>query len=245
MLYWDNPLKTTCADKYAVRSYVKQLGLEHMLPTMLAVYENATDINFDVLPDRFVLKCTHGSKMNYICRSKSTLDKANVISVLNSFLKKDISMVSGEKHYSLIPPRIICEAFLNTSSNALPIDYKLYCFSGKAHCTLVCIGRNDDGHGASYYYYNREWTCALPYNIHSINNDDIIPKPYSYDDILHAAELLSKPFPFVRIDFYDIDGLAVFGEMTFTPDGCIDTELTDIAEKELGEMLLLPRANAC
>lgn len=239
MLYWKNPLKTRCADKYTMRSYVEEHGLGHLLPELLGIYENSTEIDFDELPERFVLKCTHGWGTNVICRSKAELNLEETKRKLDAWIKTDWSKVAGEIHYGLIKPRIICEGYLDDLANDVPCDYKVYCFDGKAHCTMACTERGLDRH-AKFDFYDREWKNKLPYSKSSLHTDRNITKPKAYEEMIDAAELLSKPFPFVRMDFYNINGKAVIGEMTFTPAGCIDTGYTELAQHILGEMIKLP-----
>jgi hypothetical protein len=240
MLYWRHPLKTKCADKYTVRSYVEKCGLGQILPDFLGVYENSKEIDFDALPKSFVLKCTHGSGFNIICTDKSKLDLADTRRRLDKWLMIDYSLVSGELHYYGIKSRIICEPFLGIPDGSLPMDYKVYCYAGRAYCTMVCADRDINGQNAIYYFYDREWKFRLPFENLSLTSDREIAKPESYDKIIDAAEKLSEPFPFVRVDFYCTQGSAVFGEMTFTPSGCIDTEFSDIEQNSLGELIRLP-----
>lgn len=239
MLYWRHPLKSQCADKYAMRSYVKENGLGHILPELLGVYENSNEIDFGVLPEQFVLKCTHGWGINIICRSKTELDLEEAKRKLSAWLRVDWSKVSGEVHYGLIRPHIICERYLDDLSGDVPCDYKVYCFDGRVHCTMVCSERGQGGH-AEFDFYDREWKNKLPYSKSSLLADRNIPKPDAYEEIIEAAEKLSKPFPFVRMDFYNINGKTVIGEMTFTPAGCIDTGYTEVAQYNLGKMIKLP-----
>jgi len=238
MLYWQNPLKSICADKYEVRSYVKKFGLEHVLPEITGVYNSTDEINFSNLPDRFVLKCTHGCGFNIICKDKKTLDIKKTKRMLDKWMKIDISKGCGEIHYAEIKPRIICEKFLDDLSGDLPNDYKVYCFSGKAYCTLACTERGSGD--TKFDIYDRDWKNKLPYSRSSLLADRNIPKPDAYEEMIAAAEKLSKPFPFVRIDFYSIKGKAILGEMTFTPNGCIDKGYTDKAQHVFGEMISLP-----
>jgi hypothetical protein len=239
MRFWRHPLKTSCADKYAVRSYVEEHGLGHMLPNLLGVWESSAAIDFDALPDRFVLKCTHGCGCNIICKAKSALDRRDVRSRLDRWMRVDYSRIAGEVHYALIKPRIIAETFLDAGAGGLPDDYKLYCFNGAAHCTMVCTGRATGQPG--FDFYDREWKVNLPYSKSSALAHRQIPEPAGYREMLAAAETLSKPFPFVRMDFYSIAGRAIVGEMTFTPHGCIDTGYTDLAQRELGRLIDLPQ----
>jgi hypothetical protein len=238
-LYWRHPLKARCADKYAVRSYVEEHGMGHLLTELLGVYANSSEIDFSRLPDRFVLKCTHGCGFNVFCTDKSRLDVEETRRKLNAWMKLDISKFTGEMHYVSIKPRIICEAYLEGLPGKPINDYKVYCFHGKAHCTMACTDRTEKG--AKYDFYDREWKNKLRYSKSSLLVDRTIPKPEAYEEIIQAAEALSKPFPFVRMDFYSINGKAVFGEMTFTPHGCIDTLMTDLAQDVMGDLLKLPK----
>ena len=239
MLYWQHPLKSQCGDKFSMRTYVKERGLEHILPELHGVYEHSHEIDFDVLPQRFVLKCTHGCGFNIVCSDKNRLDVTTTRRQLDAWMKIDFSKVFGEVHYASMKPRIICEKFLDDLSTELPCDYKVYCFDGKAYCTMACTERTLNGR-AKYDIYDREWKNKLPYSKSSSLANRSIPKPDAYVEIIEAAEKLSKPFPFVRIDFYNINGKAVLGEMTFTPAGCIDPGYTDQAQRELGDMIKLP-----
>jgi hypothetical protein len=239
MLYWRHQLKSQCGDKYAMRSYVKERGLEHILPELHGVYLHSNEIDFDVLPQRFVLKCTHGCGFNIVCKNKKKLDIEEAKQKLDEWMKVDFSKAYGEIHYASMKPRIICECYLDDLDNELPCDYKVYCFHGKVHCTMACTARSLNG-PANYDLYDRQWKNKLPYSKSSLLADRNIPKPDAYDEIIRSAERLSQPFPFVRVDFYSIKGKAVLGEMTFTPSGCIDTGYTDMAQRELGKMITLP-----
>ena len=240
-LYWRNPLKTQCADKYAVRSYVSSCGLSDALPILLGVYDRSTEINFDSLPKAFVLKCTHGSKLNIICKDKSKLNRGRAKRLLDKWMKQKMGRRWGEVHYDKIRPRIICEAFLGDPFGELPLDYKVYCFNGKAHCTMVCTDRNLNGYGAKKDFYDLTLKNKLNYYDKYFLTNRTIPKPDCYEFMITAAEMLAAPFPFVRVDFYNIDGTAIFGEMTFTPDGCIDTGLNYEGQCFFGNLINLPR----
>jgi len=240
MLYWKHPLKTECGDKYTMRSYVQKLGWGHVLPELLGVYQNSNEINFDSFPSKFVLKCTHGCGCNIICSDKEELDKSEARRKLDKWMAIDYSKIVGELHYASMKPRIICEEFLDDSIIDLPVDYKVYCFGGKAHCILVALGRDKEGHTDKFDIYNLGWENKLPYYKTSFLTERYTPKPDSYDEMIKAAEALSKPFPFVRIDFYNIKGKAVLGEMTFTPAGCIHSGYTELGQNILGSLILLP-----
>jgi len=238
MLYWRHPLKSRCADKYAVRSYVEELGLGSLLTPLLGVFRSADEIDFDELPDRFVLKTTHASQMNIICADKSRLDVDDARRQLNAWLAMDISWLAGELHYASIPPRIVCEAYLEDVPGKRLNDYKIYCFHGRPHCTLACTDRTDAG--ANYDVYDADWRRRLPYMKSNEGAVRRIEKPAAYEEMLSAAEVLARPFPFVRVDFYSVGGRPVFGELTFTPHGCIDNDMTDEAQFTMGRLLKLP-----
>lgn len=238
MLYWQHPLKSICADKYIMRTHVNDYGLSDILPTLLGIYEKSGDIDFSALPERFVFKCTHGWGFNIICRDKNKLDIPDAKNKLDMWLKTDVRKWAGEIHYTM-QPRIICEEFLDDLTNDMPCDYKVYCFNGKAYCTMVCTERSTGN--TKFDFYDLTWRNKLPYDKLSIIRNRKIPKPDAYEEMIDAAEKLAKPFPFVRMDFYSIKGKAVLSEMTFTPNACIDTELTDVAQYELGKMINLPK----
>jgi hypothetical protein len=135
-------------------------------------------------------------------------------------------------------PRIICEEFLEDGIGELPVDYKLYCSRGRFHSTLVCSGRRPN-ENANEDFMDRSWNL-LPYLQESVAAVRRIARPPAYDEMISAAEKLSKPFPFVRVDFYCIRGRAVLGEMTFTPSACLDTTVTVLGARELGDFIALP-----
>lgn len=238
MLYSQDPLKSQCADKLGLRTYVEQMGRGYLLPKLIGVYDDVDEVDFDSLPNRFVLKCTHGYNANLICRDKAQLDIAEAQHKLRSWMNEKISKVTGELHYDSIVPRILCEEFLDDLANEVPVDYKIYCFGGKAHCTMVCTERGL-GSDPNIDFYDREWKTKLHYFRESRITDRYreVPKPLSFDEMVQHAEYLSRPFHFVRMDFYDIQGRPVIGEMTFTPHGCIDLDYTDEAQALLGEMV--------
>jgi len=240
MLYWRHPLKARCADKYAVRGYVEQNGLPDILTPLIGVYESTEEIQLSALPNQFALKCTHGCGFNILCKAKDAFDWENARRRLKQWMSIDIGKVNGEIHYSEIKPRIVCEYYLRGEGESVPNDYKMFCFGGKVHCTMTCTGRYSS-EGAQFDFYDIGWKNKLPYSKTSLVANRNIPAPKCYARMVEAAKVLSKPFPFVRIDFYDIDGKAVLGEMTFTPNGCVDTDYTDLAQEELGSLITLPK----
>jgi hypothetical protein len=239
-LYWRHPLKTVCADKYKMREYVENEGLGFLLPKIYGIYENVEEIEFEKLPEKFVLKCTHGCKFNVFCWNKEDFDIIAASLNLKKWMSIDYSKLLGELHYKGIKPRIICEEFLNDGTGKLPIDYKIFCFSGKAYCTTVVIDREPNGAGKTALY-DLEWKRKFGYLLHYYEVDKDIPKPLCYEEMINYANKLSQLFPFVRIDFYSINGRAKLGEISFTPSACINNDMTFSAEQELGSLITLPK----
>ena len=242
MLFWRHPLKSTCGDKYTLRSYVEKNGFAHVLPPLLGVYSSSSEIDFNSLPEKFVLKCTHGCGFNIICTNKQKLDVTATRRKLDKWMAKDYCKTAGELHYSSMKPMIVCEQYLDDPSSERPNDYKVYCFNGKAHCTMVAQGRDENGHTDKFDIYNLNWDAKLPY-YNSVSENAMerhVPKPEAYDEMIRVAEALSKPFPYVRMDFYSINGKAILGEMTFTPAGCIQKHYTPLAQNILGSLIQLP-----
>jgi hypothetical protein len=238
-LYWRHPLKTECGDKYTLRGYVERLGLGHLLPRLHGVYESVAEIDFGALPYPCVLKCSHGCKCNVFYRTPETLDLAVARRDLARWMRTDYSRLLGELHYAGMTPRILCEEFLDDGTGELPTDYKLYCFGGKVHCVLVCRGRTANDR-ARVEFYDQDCENVLPYDRSSRPASLPAGPPAAYAEMRQAAETLSQPFPFVRVDFYSIRGRAVLGEMTFTPAACIRPSHTELAERVLGDLTLLP-----
>lgn len=235
-LYWQHPLLTKCADKFEVREYVKNCGCGDSLNELYGVYEDAARLEWNRFPEKFVLKCTHGCGFNIICDGKEKPDIQRETAKLRKWLKVDYSLHAGEFHYSKIKPRIICERYLETDSGFLPDDYKIYCFNGTAKVILVCTDRTT---GVKFAYMDPEWN-RMDLGREKYNTEKIPARPNSMDIMIKYAEILSKPFPFVRVDFYEYRGKPVFGEMTFTPGKGAAVCYREEGLKKLGDMLELP-----
>ena len=235
--YYKNPLVIQCADKFAVRDYVKACGCEEILNELYGVYRRVKDINFDLFPDKFVLKLNYGCGMNLICTDKQSLSISRVKRKLQCWMMSMQHLRCSEMHYAHIPKRIICEKFLDTHNNAAPDDYKIYCCNGTPHYVMVCVGR-DKGRPKFYYFdckgnIQRQMTkdgLDAPQDFHY----DI---PEGWDDMIRYATVLSAPFPFVRTDFYLVEGKVIFGELTFTPASGLDTTKLPYTDKLLGDLI--------
>lgn len=234
-LFDRNPLYTQLVDKYAVREYVKEaIGEEYLIP-LLGVYDHPDDIDFNSLPDQFVLKCNHNSGLGMcICKDKNKLDIEKVKNELNKGLKQDYYLTCREWPYKDVPRKIICEKFMQDSKQSDLIDYKIMCFNGEPKYTYVCSDRFTDD-GLKITFFDNDWNVV---NIRRKNKktDTSIKKPVKFDDMLVIARKLSKGIPFSRIDLYEINGRVYFGEITFFPASGFSEFEPETADRHLGEL---------
>lgn len=215
--YDRDPLKTRCADKYLVRDYVASKGLEDILIPMIGVWDHASDIDFASLPDKFVLKCNHGSGWNVICTDKSALDIEEARAKLDMWLGMKYGVDMQEIQYFDIPPKIIGEEFMPFLGGDV-VDYKFHCSRGKVHSCFVAYDRSTvDPHQVCYDHYDIDWNRTDDIKEKFRPNRRLLPKPQRYDDMLKIASKLSEDFPYVRVDLYNCGDKVFFGELTFTP----------------------------
>lgn len=235
----DDNLKALCADKYEVHKYIESKGIPEILNRIYAVYEHTSEIDWESLPEKFVIKCTHGSGFNIVTTKKSVLVKKDVVTKLNTWLKETFGNRMLEYHYNLIKPRIIVEEYLENNAGLLPVDYKIYCFHGKAKLVLVCTEREKN---LKLDFFDLDWN-RLEIGLEERKNKLTLEKPQCFDLMVKYAEILALDFSFVRVDFYDKDGFPVFGEMTFTPAGNAATYYNEDGLEYLGNLLDLSKAN--
>lgn len=219
--YYNNDLITTCCDKYLVRDYLKKLGCEEILNQLLFVCDSPSEIPWDKLPSKYVIKCNHGCNYNIICTDSKTVDKKAVSKKINKWLKEKYWLKAAETNYKFIKPKIIIEKYIETDAGTFPIDYRFYCSKGSVKACLL-MHYSDEGyerHNSYHIYVDKNYN---PMDIgDSINqSDQLPPKPSNFDEMWKYAEVLSKAFPFVRVDLYSCDGKTIFGELTFSPCGC-------------------------
>ncbi|MDR0907701.1 MAG: hypothetical protein LBM63_03740 [Rikenellaceae bacterium] len=239
-LYNRKPEYTQMVDKYAVKEYVASLiGEEYIIPT-LGVWERAEDIEWDKLPDKFVLKTTHGGGGCgvVICRDKSSLNRGEVIKKLNRSMKSDIYRTLKEWPYKNVHRRIIAEELLEdkeSETGALP-DYKFYCFNGVADNVMVCLERQSGD--TKFYFFDESWSL-LPLNIRGKNapKDFTLPKPDCIEQMFAIASQLSQNIPFLRVDLYCANGKIYFGEATFIPDSGFDSNLLPETDLNFGSKI--------
>lgn len=213
----NNRIMTLCADKYNVRKFLEGKGLSFLLNELYGVYGRFSEIDFDALPDKFVLKCTHGSDYNIICADKNEFDKEMGKKKLEGWLKENYGHKSGEFFYCGIKPRIICEKYLEDDAGEL-LDYKIHCFGGEPKFIQVDFDRYT-GKRHTRNFYDLNWEGMPVRVLYPRNMARKLEKPEHLPDMLKYASLLSKGFPMVRVDFYYVNGKIIFGELTFA-HGC-------------------------
>ena len=225
-----------CADKYAVREYIKEKGCESILNDLIAVYDRVDDIDFATLPDAFVIKWNFGCGYNLVCPDKSKLDIEAAKKKLKKWGRKKFHLHFSEMQYKIKNKKLIVEKFLKPQNGNLPDDYKIYCFNGKAKYVMVCQER--DSGETKCYFFDRDWNLArINERGKEAPEGFTLEKPVNMDEMFEYAEKLSENIPFVRVDFFSCDGKTVFGEMTFTPAGYLDPNYLPETEKLFGDMI--------
>lgn len=239
--YWRNPLITLCSDKYKVRQFLEEKGCGDILNEQYGVYDRGEDIDFEKLPDKFVLKCNHGSRMNIIVEDKNKLNIPETIATLNKWVKFQYGR-GTEWQYKAIEPKILAEKYLESQDGKM-IEYQIFCFNGKPMFFLV---RNDlrksEVDKASIEYavsYTMDWKRVYMRKDEEQFNFEL-PKPANYEKMIEYAKRLSEGFPQVRVDYYEIDDKLVFGELTFSSNGSVQSNYKDDYIKSLGAELELP-----
>lgn len=213
-LYDRKDIYTTMVDKYAVKDYVaKIIGEDYMIPT-LGVWNSFDEINFDKLPEQFVLKCTHDSGGLVICTDKTKLDKETARKKIEKCLKTDYYRYAREWPYKNVPRKIIAEEFMVDESGTELKDYKFFCFDGEVKAMFIASDRSDSNVETKFDFFDRDFN-HLPFTNGHPNSDKEIKKPQGFDKMVELAEKLSEGLPQARIDFYDIYGQVYFGEITF------------------------------
>lgn len=227
-------LETKCADKYQMRNYVKQKGLEKYLPILYHIYKDVNEIDFKELPDEYVLKPNNGCGGIYIHQKGKDINEKEVLKKLNKALHTNYAKDTLEYQYNKIPPLIICEQYLKEGDLKNPIDYKFYCFKGKVDCVLVCSEREKK---LKRNYYDTNWN-KLEYMKNEEDESSVkFQKPSNFKEMLSIASKLSEDFPFVRVDLYNINGKIYIGELTFTPAGGIMKSISQEALNHLGSLI--------
>lgn len=235
-IYEPNKLKCVCADKLRLRDYcLSVIGKDLCIP-LIGIYNKV--INFGGLPNQFVLKCNHGSGMNILVKDKSSLDEKAAINQLNEWLKMDFAFQNGfEAHYHDIQRKVFVERYMEAFGD-IPYDYKISCFNGEPKFVQVIGERFNSGRHMNYYDldFNYIPMSRLDFENDKESNDK---KPEHLEEMIEYARKLSKPFKYVRVDFYEIEDRVYLGEMTFTPGACAFRYVNPEDEIKVGDMLNL------
>lgn len=238
--HWRDPLAEKVVDKYEVRDHIiKSIGDEY-LNDLIEVYENVDEIDISELPNSFVLKGTHGSGYNIICKDKTKVNWKNELNKVSRWLNTNYYWLNREWVYKNLKPRIVCEKFLEDSNGKPPMDYKFFCFHGEPKIIQVDIDRFG-GHKQNFYdidwnFRDVEIWCDNDVNTH-------IPKPENFELMLELSRKLSKPFPQVRVDLYNVDGKIIFGELTFFHLSGLKKFRSEELELQMGNWLDLSTIN--
>ncbi|MBR2722397.1 MAG: glycosyl transferase [Clostridia bacterium] len=216
-LYYRNPLYPTLVDKYLVKEYVsKQIGEKYIIPT-LGVWDNFDELDFDSLPDQFVLKCTHDSGGLVICHDKSVLDREHARAKIEKSLRVNYYWHGREWPYKQVRPRIIAEKLMMDSKDQAEeglTDYKFFCFDGEPKAMFIATDRAKKDIETKFDFFDMEFN-HLPFTNGHPNADKPIQKPEQFDLMVELCRELSKGHPHVRVDFYESEGHIYFGELTF------------------------------
>lgn len=238
-LHHRDPVMSTMVDKADAKKYVASIiGQEYIIPTY-GLWDKAEDIDFNSLPDKFVMKGTHDSGRVIVCSDKSKLDIEYARSEMRASLARDFYAITREWPYKNVPHRIIAEKFLQQSDGGLT-DYKFYCFDGYVDCVMVCLDRHLGD--TKFYFFSKDWQLlrlnrrglAAPVGF-------TIPRPKNLDKMFEIASVLSKGQPFVRVDLYNVDGRIYFGELTFFPNGGADPNRLPETDRRWGQLVNIDR----
>lgn len=227
------------ADKLAVRDYVAEQGLEGILPKVYGIYDHPEDMDWEALPQRFVLKTNHGSGPDFyaLCPDKSRMDRQAVAKKMQRALKKNFAKMSLEYHYAHVRPKIFAEEFLQAPEDTDLPDYKVFCFHGEPRYILVTSARQTE---LKRDYFDLDWH-PVPLVKERYRSARPPEKPENLKGMLDIARMLSKPFAFVRVDLYNLKGRIVFGELTLSPATGINLTYTENALRHLGDLVDLSK----
>ena len=217
-LYDRRPEYTRMVDKYEAKQYVADIiGEEYVIPT-LGVWNKPEEIEWDRLPDQFVLKCTHDSGGIVICRNKADFNKGKAISSLKKSLSNNFYIIGREWPYKKIHPRIIAEKYMEDTKTKELRDYKFFCFDGAVKALFIATERQKEGEDVKFDFFDADFN-HLPF-LQGHDNAAVMPeKPSQFEKMKTIAAELSKGIPQVRVDLYEVDGRVYFGELTFFHHG--------------------------
>lgn len=238
-LLLDTSAWSVLADKYRVREYIQSKGLADILVPLYGVWDKVEDIDFALLPNKFILKLNNGCGANLIVRDKGTLDIDSVKKTLNAWMKMSFGYRSVEPHYLQIKPLIIAEQLLESDSDDANqsislLDYKWFCFKGYVSYVELVSDRTDQDFKVSIYDAN--WN-EFPHFVSPNNRSDKqFPKPANLKRMIDVCNILSADLPQVRVDLYEVNDKIYFGELTLSSAAGCSTTKTDKFDKLLGDI---------
>lgn len=239
-LYGRRPIDTTLSDKYAVKEYIaKTIGNQYVIP-LLGVWDKFEDIDFDKLPNQFVLKCTHDSGGVVICKNKDTFNVESAKKIIKRGMSHNFYVFSREKAYRDIPRRIIAEEYREDTKTGELRDYKFFCFDGEPKALFIASDRQMKGEETKFDFFDMEYN-HLPFTNGHPNAKVLPEKPVSFDEMKALAAKLSKGIPHVRVDFYEVDGQVYFGEMTYSHWGGMTPFEPEEWDYKFGSWIKLPQ----
>lgn len=232
-LYDRRSIKTKLADKYEVRNWVKEtIGDKYLIP-LLGVWDSFEQIDFEKLPEKFVLKATHGCGCNIVVNNKSSFDMPSARRDFNKWFKTNYAYYTGELHYETIKPRIIAEQYLENGGGDL-YDYKVFCFNGKAKYIMYLCDRKN---GLKMAFYNTKWE-KQPFTYSYPQMEEEVEQPKCLDELIDISEKIAEQFDLVRVDFYILnDGSIKFGEVTLASAGGYCKWMPSEYNRILGDMI--------
>ncbi len=233
-LYNRKPEYTTMVDKILVKEYVANIiGEEYVVP-LLGVWSSPEEIDFESLPNQFVLKTNHsgGNTGVIIVKDKNKIDRITVVEKLRASLKSDIYATYREWPYKNVERKVFAEAYLGDDL----ADYKFYCYNGYADAVMICVDRQIGD--PKFYFFDKEWNLKR-YNKRGKDapTNFTLPKPEGLDKMFELASVLSKDIPYVRVDFYNVNGKIYFGEITFFPASGFDYNRLPESDMHFGSMI--------
>ena len=238
-LYDRRPEYTKMVDKYEAKKYVAEIiGEKYIIPTIL-ICDKFDDIDFDSLPEKFVIKCTHDSGGLVICKDKKSFDIQMARKKITRCQKNNFYWQGREWPYKNVAPRIIVEAYMEDSTTKDLRDYKFFTFNGVVKLLFIATERQTVGEDTKFDFFDENYNHLDIKNGHD-NAAIIPPKPQNFEEMKRLAEMLGRNFPHVRVDFYEVDGDIYFGELTFAHwSGMVPFE-PDEWDKIIGDWILLP-----
>ena len=237
-LHDHNPLYTKLVDKFEVKDYVaKIIGEEYLIPT-LGVWDRFEDIDFDKLPDQFVLKCTHDSGGLVICKDKKHFDYEAAKKKINTCLSRNFYMFGREWPYKNVKPRILAEPYTEDKETGELRDYKFFAFDGKVKALFVATERQVAGEDVKFDFFDPEYN-HLPFRQGHENARELHAKPKNFEKMIAISESLSKGLREVRVDLYEANGKIYFGELTFFHHGGWTPFDPEIWDYKFGEWINL------